>query len=212
MLHRSTSGVASAAMANGHLANARSQVVERSWLETIQSLGLDVQTGNRPVAVRARRTGDAGPTSRRVARRLVPPGPQPPGSRPTARRFRGLAAGVLAREWWPGGLTRRSRSGGGLAHDCDPLVELRDALRAFAAERDWDQFHSPRNLAAALAVEAAELLEPFQWLTDEQSRELSADARAAVGAGDGGRAALPGAAGRQARRSTSSRRRAPRSR
>ena len=62
----------------------------------------------------------------------------------------------------------------------DPLVELRDALRAFAAERDWDQFHSPRNLAAALAVEAVELLEPFQWLTDEQSRELSTEARAAV--------------------------------
>ena len=62
----------------------------------------------------------------------------------------------------------------------DSLVELRDALRAFAAERDWDQFHSPRNLAAALAVEAAELLEPFQWLTDEQSRELSTEARAAV--------------------------------
>ena len=62
----------------------------------------------------------------------------------------------------------------------DPLVALRDALRAFAAERDWDQFHSPRNLAAALAVEAAELLEPFQWLTDEQSRDLSTEARAAV--------------------------------
>jgi NTP pyrophosphatase (non-canonical NTP hydrolase) len=62
----------------------------------------------------------------------------------------------------------------------DPLIALRDALRAFAAERDWDQFHSPRNLAAALAVEAAELLEPFQWLTDEQSRALSTDARAAV--------------------------------
>ena len=62
----------------------------------------------------------------------------------------------------------------------DPLVALRDALRAFAAERDWDQFHSPRTLAAALAVEAAELLEPFQWLTDEQSRELSGESRAAV--------------------------------
>jgi dCTP diphosphatase len=54
----------------------------------------------------------------------------------------------------------------------DSLLKLRDALRAFAAERDWDQFHSPRNLAAALSVEAAELLEPFQWLTDEQSRNL----------------------------------------
>lgn len=62
----------------------------------------------------------------------------------------------------------------------DPLVALRDALRLFAAERDWDQFHSPRNLATALAVEASELLEPFQWLTDEQSRALSPEARAAV--------------------------------
>jgi NTP pyrophosphatase (non-canonical NTP hydrolase) len=62
----------------------------------------------------------------------------------------------------------------------DTLRELRDALRAFAAERDWDQFHSPRNLAAALAVEAAELLEPFQWLTDEQSRDLPPETRASV--------------------------------
>jgi len=62
----------------------------------------------------------------------------------------------------------------------DSLLQLRDALRAFAAERDWDQFHSPRNLATALSVEAAELLEPFQWLTDEQSRNLSLETRAAV--------------------------------
>jgi len=62
----------------------------------------------------------------------------------------------------------------------DSLIRLRDALRAFAAERDWDQFHSPKNLATALAVEAAELLEPFQWLTDEQSRDLPAETRAAV--------------------------------
>jgi dCTP diphosphatase len=53
------------------------------------------------------------------------------------------------------------------------LSKVRDELRAFAAERDWDQFHSPKNLASALAVEAAELLEPFQWLTEEQSRNLS---------------------------------------
>jgi NTP pyrophosphatase (non-canonical NTP hydrolase) len=62
----------------------------------------------------------------------------------------------------------------------DSLHRLRDALRAFAAERDWDQFHSPRNLATALAVEAAELLEPFQWLTDEQSRSLPPEVHAAV--------------------------------
>jgi len=53
------------------------------------------------------------------------------------------------------------------------LDGLRDALRQFAAERDWEPFHSPRNLAAALSVEAAELLEPFQWLSDEQSRALN---------------------------------------
>jgi NTP pyrophosphatase (non-canonical NTP hydrolase) len=62
----------------------------------------------------------------------------------------------------------------------DPLVQLRDALREFAAARDWDQFHSPRNLASALVVEAAELLEPFQWLTDEESRNLPPSTRAAV--------------------------------
>ena len=45
-------------------------------------------------------------------------------------------------------------------------------MRQFAAERDWDQFHSPKNLASALAVEAAELLERFQWLTEDQSRKL----------------------------------------
>jgi dCTP diphosphatase len=53
------------------------------------------------------------------------------------------------------------------------LSQLRDALREFAAERDWDQFHSPKNLASALSVEAAELLECFQWLTEEQSRHLT---------------------------------------
>jgi NTP pyrophosphatase (non-canonical NTP hydrolase) len=62
----------------------------------------------------------------------------------------------------------------------DSLRELREALRTFAAERDWDQFHSPRNLATALAVEAAELLEPFQWLTEEQSRDLPPETRSAV--------------------------------
>jgi NTP pyrophosphatase (non-canonical NTP hydrolase) len=50
------------------------------------------------------------------------------------------------------------------------LTQLRDALRKFAEERDWDQYHSPKNLASALSVEAAELLERFQWLTEDQSR------------------------------------------
>jgi NTP pyrophosphatase (non-canonical NTP hydrolase) len=52
------------------------------------------------------------------------------------------------------------------------LDSLRNQLRAFASDRDWDQFHSPKNLAAALAVEAAELLEKFQWLTEAQSGQL----------------------------------------
>ena len=62
----------------------------------------------------------------------------------------------------------------------DSLLRLRDALREFAAERDWEQFHTPRNLATALAVEAAELLEPFQWLDDAAARDLPPDTRAAV--------------------------------
>ena len=60
------------------------------------------------------------------------------------------------------------------------LDRLRDQLRRFAAARDWEQFHSPKNLAAALCVEAAELLEPFQWLTEAQSRALPDDTREAV--------------------------------
>jgi len=64
--------------------------------------------------------------------------------------------------------------------DRDALDALREAQRRFAAERDWDQFHTPKNLAAALAVEAAELLEPFQWLTPEQSARLTPEQLAAV--------------------------------
>lgn len=60
------------------------------------------------------------------------------------------------------------------------LESLTQALRRFAADRDWSQFHSPKNLASALTVEAAELLEHFQWLTEEQSRNLPTDARDAA--------------------------------
>lgn len=52
------------------------------------------------------------------------------------------------------------------------LESLKIQLRDFAAARDWDQFHSPKNLSMALIVEAAELVEHFQWLTEEQSRSL----------------------------------------
>ena len=61
------------------------------------------------------------------------------------------------------------------------LEDLRAQLRKFAAERDWDQFHSPKNLAMALSAEAGELLEVFQWLTEAQSRSLAPDAKAAAG-------------------------------
>jgi dCTP diphosphatase len=60
------------------------------------------------------------------------------------------------------------------------LEELRQSLRQFSAERDWEQFHSPKNLAMALSAEAGELLEVFQWLTEAQSRALEDKARAAV--------------------------------
>jgi NTP pyrophosphatase (non-canonical NTP hydrolase) len=65
-------------------------------------------------------------------------------------------------------------------HDVTELESLREQLRAFAAERDWDQFHSPKNLAMALSAEAGELLEVFQWLTDEQSKRLSPESLAAA--------------------------------
>ncbi len=53
------------------------------------------------------------------------------------------------------------------------MEHLKSILRRFSAERDWDQYHSPKNLASALVVEAGELLEHFQWLTEAQSRQLS---------------------------------------
>ncbi len=56
------------------------------------------------------------------------------------------------------------------------LESLRNQLRTFASDRDWDQFHSPKNFAAALAVEASELLEHFQWLTETQSQQLPPEA------------------------------------
>lgn len=60
------------------------------------------------------------------------------------------------------------------------LDSLRSDLRRFAEARDWQQFHTPKNLAMALSVEAAELLECFQWLTPEQSAGLAAADRRAV--------------------------------
>lgn len=64
----------------------------------------------------------------------------------------------------------------------DSLRDLSQQLEQFARERDWQQFHSPKNLASALIVEAGELLEHFQWMTEEQSRSLTAEKQDAVGA------------------------------
>ena len=60
------------------------------------------------------------------------------------------------------------------------LAELAERVRAFAAERDWQDFHTPKNLAMALVVEAAELVEPFQWLTPGESAALTPKQRQAV--------------------------------
>jgi len=55
------------------------------------------------------------------------------------------------------------------------MKELTKKIRAFAQNRDWDQFHSPKNLAMALSVEVAEVVEHFQWLTQEESNRLDAE-------------------------------------
>ena len=55
------------------------------------------------------------------------------------------------------------------------LEEIRRSLSEFASKRNWDQFHTPKNLSMALSAEAAELLEIFQWLTDEQSKQIVND-------------------------------------
>ena len=64
--------------------------------------------------------------------------------------------------------------------EIDSLNEIRQSLRQFATERDWAQFHSPKNLAIALSVEAAELLERFQWLKEGTAAELGPERLAAV--------------------------------
>jgi NTP pyrophosphatase (non-canonical NTP hydrolase) len=62
----------------------------------------------------------------------------------------------------------------------DSLSDLRGRLRQFAAERDWEQFHVPKNLAMSVAIEAAEIMEHFQWLTPDQSAALPHSQRTAV--------------------------------
>lgn len=67
-----------------------------------------------------------------------------------------------------------------MAPASNPLEVLQQRLREFARERDWDQFHSPKNLSMALIGEAAELVEHFQWLSEEQSTQLTEEKLRAV--------------------------------
>jgi len=62
----------------------------------------------------------------------------------------------------------------------ESLEQIKHRLRDFAAARDWDQFHSPKNLALALIVETAELVEYFQWLKEDESAGLQPDKLAEV--------------------------------
>ena len=64
----------------------------------------------------------------------------------------------------------------------DSLQQMTAQLKVFAQERDWGQFHTPKNLASALSVEAAELLEPFQWLPTGELHELDVVTQTAVAA------------------------------
>ena len=60
------------------------------------------------------------------------------------------------------------------------IDDLKEAVIKFAQDRDWEKFHTPKNLSAAVAVEAAELQELFMWLTPEESQNLTPDKRAKV--------------------------------
>ena len=59
--------------------------------------------------------------------------------------------------------------------------DLKDRMASFVHERDWEQFHTPKNLAMSIAIEAAELMEHFQWLTVEESKNLENDHLADIG-------------------------------
>lgn len=63
----------------------------------------------------------------------------------------------------------------------DSIDALRARVNAFVEERDWAQFHSPKNLAMAMIVEAAEVVEHFQWMTEADSRQLDEETRQKVG-------------------------------
>jgi NTP pyrophosphatase (non-canonical NTP hydrolase) len=61
------------------------------------------------------------------------------------------------------------------------LQDLKERMADFVRERDWEQFHTPKNISMSIAIEAAELMEHFQWLTVEQSKSLDGDALQEIG-------------------------------
>ena len=61
------------------------------------------------------------------------------------------------------------------------IQQLKERMADFVRERDWEQFHSPKNLSMSIAIEAAELMEHFQWLTVEESQALTPEALADIG-------------------------------
>ncbi len=61
------------------------------------------------------------------------------------------------------------------------LSDLKERMAAFVRERDWEQFHTPKNISMSIAIEAAELMEHFQWLTVEQSKNLDVEALHDIG-------------------------------
>ena len=71
-----------------------------------------------------------------------------------------------------------------MSDDETTVAELRTIVQEFVDERDWQQFHSPKNLAMSMAIETAELMEHFQWLTINQSNELASDREAVQAAGE----------------------------
>jgi NTP pyrophosphatase (non-canonical NTP hydrolase) len=68
-----------------------------------------------------------------------------------------------------------------LADEQITLQDLKERMAAFVRERDWEQFHNPKNLSMSIAIEAAELMEHFQWLTAEQSQQLDVAALQEIG-------------------------------
>jgi NTP pyrophosphatase (non-canonical NTP hydrolase) len=68
-----------------------------------------------------------------------------------------------------------------MSDDRTTLQELKEKMASFVRERDWEQFHTPKNLSMSIAIEAAELMEHFQWLTVEASKNLPGEALQAIG-------------------------------